>query len=450
MGHMNLDSKKPGGPPQSATIVGWDHHLIIKGFSCTNRPDAVSFNVGEFLHKLYNGQGLAPLKYGYHTITENAGEGIGMTLQLSFAVEDGTTISIDAALRSFCHKFFNASDHSVCQQLSTFGMYGFSPQEEKIKYFWYEAMFKWMGSYRVEKLADIEANLAAARSSGTLGSWIPSWTGGLLFALSLGGTWAATRMFGPPVAQEIHPEIIGTIHNIMIDVARDKSQSAYDTARSARTQCMMIVNIMERVVTTLNETPTNDRPQMVLHRDATMHLIGLFESGYGAVTVCVDAVLAFQKARELHAMNLLYATVRSATTGLNFIALAEVAEIPQVTVWTSGFSFLFSVGQMIFSAGKTYETEQQRQKWDKVAVFVAASMRIAQGCEYYLRWTYNSGVSNGEHTSQYYNELRDLMQDMGASEPLPEDCTPEAIRARLVQCADTLNVQKEKLIDSLT
>jgi len=76
-------------------------------------------------------------------------------------------------------------------------------------------------------------------------------------------------------------------------------------------------------------------------------------------------------------------------------------------------------------------------------------MKIAQSCECYLRWTYNSGVSNGEHSPQYCNELRNLFQAMEGSEPLPEDCTPEAIRARLVQYADTLNAQKETIVARL-
>jgi len=95
--------------------------------------------------------------------------------QLSLAVEDGAAMSLDAALRSFCHKFFDNSDHTACQQLSNFGMYGFSPQEDKMKYFWYEAMFEWMSTYRMEKLADIEANLAAVQKGGALASWVPSW-----------------------------------------------------------------------------------------------------------------------------------------------------------------------------------------------------------------------------------------------------------------------------------
>ena len=84
-----------------------------------------------------------------------------------------------------------------------------------------------------------------------------------------------------------------------------------------------------------------------------------------------------------------------------------------------------------------------------VATYIAASMRIAQCCEVHLRWTYNSGVGNGDHSPQYYNELRNLMEGMEVREPLPEDCTPEAVRAKLIQYAETLNSTKEDIIACL-
>ncbi|KAF2181518.1 hypothetical protein K469DRAFT_691995 [Zopfia rhizophila CBS 207.26] len=171
-------------------------------------------------------------------------------------------LSLDAALRSFCHKFFDTSGHTACQQLSSFGMYGFSPQEEKMKYFWYEAMFKWMSSYRKEKLADIQANLAAVGNSGILASWVPSWRGGLLFALSLGLTWGATRMFGAPFAQGARLDAIETINGIMMSEliivpwqASRKEKEGCHRADLARIQCREFVRIMEGIVRILNETP---------------------------------------------------------------------------------------------------------------------------------------------------------------------------------------------------
>jgi hypothetical protein len=56
-----------------------------------------------------------------------------------------------------------------------------------------------------------------------------------------------------------------------------------------------------------------------------------------------------------------------------------------------------------------------------------------------------SGVSNGEHFPQYYNELRNLVQALEGSEPLPEGYTPDAVRARLIQYANTLSSQKQTI-----
>ncbi|RFU32498.1 hypothetical protein B7463_g3832, partial [Scytalidium lignicola] len=446
---VNLDSKEPSGPSQSATQVGWDYHLIIKGFSCSNRPGSVSLNVGEFLYKLFNEQNLIPLKYGYHTIAEGAGGQAGRTLLLSFALEDGASMSLDAALRTFCHKFFDTSDHAAYQQLSRLGMYGFSPQEDKMKYFWYEAMFKWMGSYRKEKLAGIEADLAAVGNSGTLASWVPSWRGGLLFALTLSLSWGATRVFGAPFEQGgVRLEVIEAINGIMMSEAARKERDGYDTSQLARPHCQKFVRIMEDVVTILNLTPTENRSQMQLHRDVTVHLIGLFESGYEAVTVCTDAVLSFQRMREAHTMCVVFSAMQTATAGFNMNVLLDAAmttPIPRSVFLGPGVTLVISIAQLIFSGIRTYQTEKQRKKWATITLYIAASMKIAQGCECYLRWTYNSGVTNGEHSPQYYNELRNLMQASGGSEPLPEDCNPNAVRARLEQYAETLSSQKEML-----
>jgi len=90
---IGLDFTRPDGPSKSAAEVGWDYHLVIKGLSCSNRPGAIAFGVGEFLYRLFNGQSLIPVKYGYHTIAEDAGQRDGRTLRVSEPTSELQTVA---------------------------------------------------------------------------------------------------------------------------------------------------------------------------------------------------------------------------------------------------------------------------------------------------------------------------------------------------------------------
>ncbi|KAI8670434.1 hypothetical protein NCS57_00514600 [Fusarium keratoplasticum] len=390
--------------------------------------------VGEFLHKLYGGHTSIPVKYGHHRVEEGAGEQTGNILKLSLTIADENSMTLDAALQSFCQKFFDTSRHTACGMLSKFGI--------------------WMQLLKAEELSGMEGDLAAIRSNQSIRDWQPVWYNSLLFALSLGqhhydGTFGVSRV------QDMveSPAIVAVADGILLAIAvRNESARGRGVGSMAREGCQNFVQTMERVENILKETPAPGRPQMELHRDATEQLIRLFETGFKTVTVCKDAVLAFRKARTDCAAEVLNAarigfgqTMRMRPQG--------IAGTPgSNTIFQNAMSLAPAIVALVgvaFWVIQTVRNTTQETKWAKVATYIAASMRIAQCCEVHLRWTYNSGVGNGDHSPQYYNELRNLMEGMEVREPLPEDCTPEAVRAKLIQYAETLNSTKEDIIACL-
>ena len=79
---------------------------------------------------------------------------------MSFVIRDRIDWSLDAALKSFCGQIFaHSSNHSDYDMLSVFGMYGFSPEKERMKYFWYRAMFSWMETNKTDALAVLQSSL---------------------------------------------------------------------------------------------------------------------------------------------------------------------------------------------------------------------------------------------------------------------------------------------------
>src|ERR1700735_792358 len=105
---------------------------------------------------------------------------------------------------------------------------------------------------------------------------------------------------------------------------------------------------------------------MKLHRKATIYLIGLFESGYHTVTVCPDAVLSFQSVREACNISAVFSALQTAAVDFNIGMLLDAAKttaIPRNIAIGAGATPAISSGQIIFSAVRTYQTEQQRKKW---------------------------------------------------------------------------------------
>jgi hypothetical protein len=105
---------------------------------------------------------------------------------------------------------------------------------------------------------------------------------------------------------------------------------------------------------------------MKLHRKATIYLIGLFESGYQTVTVCTDAVLSFQSVREACTISAVFSALQTAAVDFNIGMLLDAAKttaIPRNIAIGAGATPAISSGQIIFSAVRTYQTEQQRKKW---------------------------------------------------------------------------------------
>jgi hypothetical protein len=56
---------------------------------------------------------------------------------------------------------------------------------------------------------------------------------------------------------------------------------------------------------------------MKLHREATIHLIGLFESGHQTAAVCTGAVLSFHSVREACTISAVFSALQMAAVDFN-------------------------------------------------------------------------------------------------------------------------------------
>lgn len=65
--------------------------------------------------------------------------------------------------------------------------------------------------------------------------------------------------------------------------------------------------------------------------------------------------------------------------------------------------------------------------------------------EIYLHWTYNTGDGVQSMSSEYLGVLEVMTRSLDASVPTPEETTPEAIRARLVQHGNILEDEKNEV-----
>ncbi|KAM7202566.1 hypothetical protein V8F20_004355 [Naviculisporaceae sp. PSN 640] len=452
-------------------VIPSGYHIVVRGF--TGEDDEVPETTHRFLRALFTGpeavDTFCPVKYcGHQVITSEEGK------LIRFKSTSPDEISPrDENLTEFCSRFFTYNGTpQAYYSLSEFGKLGYSPDtsEESMNLAWYRALFTWLQEFRSNEIAQLEGCLADMAKRPKKSSWLPSWMGVGMMAVSLAvGTWFPTteRLHrGADILSIEHPnrDLVAWAGTFIQQIANNNEEdsSQAEIELKARNSCAEFITQSNLALTTMRtDAPATLREHVYLQVEVLKCLVSLYDAGFKTVTVCKRAVDAFLSNRRSIITKTLATGVTTVTSIFNYSlycdAISEVQNAPlqpnraallndlQRKQLPHALQAALGIGYIAWNGWSAYKQWTKECQWEEIATYVNAVIRHTQMCELWIHLVYNTGDGLPAMSEEYYRALDALMESHKLKNPTAVERSPEAVRERILFHAKVLSAQKEKV-----